>query len=60
MIEEKDLRITLFKGVCAYCRQKRVVLRGERWQAGNDSLSPWYSQYICLDCGERFTLIERE
>ncbi len=60
MSKEKNMKITLVKGECVYCKQKRVEKRGERWQEGNDSLSPWYSNYICLDCGERFTLVEKE
>lgn len=60
MYTDKNFKMTTLKGECAYCRQKRIERKGERWQEGQDIHAPWYSHYICLDCGERFTLVEKE
>ncbi len=58
MSDNKELKMTLRKGECPYCRQSRVELKGERWQQTDDDKAPWYSRYLCLDCGERYILIE--
>jgi transposase-like protein len=59
MYVDKNLKMTTLKGECAYCRQKRIERKGERWQDGDDPTSPWYSKYVCLDCGEHFMLVEK-
>ena len=60
MYVDKNLKMTTLKGECAYCRQKHIEKKGERWQDGDDPASPWYSKFVCLDCGEKFILIEKK
>ncbi len=59
MNQDKDLKMTLRKE-CTYCKSSRVEQKGDSWQVGSDkTTAPSYTKYICLDCGERFIVIDK-
>ena len=60
MYVDKNLKMTTLKGECPYCRQKRIKVMEARWQPENEADAPWYSKYVCLDCGEHFMLLEKK